>query len=534
MPYTIREESGQYCLYKSGEEKALGCHDTKAECEAQMAALYANEKAGRESLFIQPVDTGREVVGDHDTNGVYLGVYKEGERPEWAAPPPAGETDEDTKEVETPAENVGVSVLEEETPAPDETPTEDAPEETTKEATWQDIAVGLATADATDEQSDPSFWEQPSAQPVEAAKTDIHTEVARLVDEKLKELLANTGSTTLTSGTSTAVTVAFPEASTKSVSLIPDAFERGKVWLAQKFKPKRLETGLKVVGDHWLIVHSNNFEDRDKEIFTERAIQKQVARFDLGIVPLPKLWVWHEGKAFEIGQAEVVAYHDHFTISAGKFDPTPQGQKARDYYAKNAHKTRVSHGYAFPPEAFDGKHYHEFNTFEISLLPRGVEANLFTSLEGVKAMALSEKKRAYLEEVFGKEYVAAKLEELSERGKALEELGVAYKDFSDATPETKGVESEAVKALTADAIEASGLAVEMSLALSKKFEAMQTEWKAMQEDYAGRPRKASEASETELTPDNIGDRMEAIQKNIEKQATEIDKFWNLPVTKLGV
>lgn len=204
-------------------------------------------------------------------------------------------------------------------------------------------------------------------------------------------------------------------------------------------------TEFKVVGNSFLITWSNNFKDRDDEIFTEKAIDRYVARVDVGIVPSPEVWVWHVGKAVRIGQASIVARHGHFTFAAGEFDSDAKAQRARDYYAKpaNAKKTSVSHGFTFRKDKFDGQHYHEFNTFEISLLPRGKEANRFTTLEGVKDMAVTPEKLKYLEDVFGKETVDGMLADLEERGKALEEIGVAYKDFVDV--DAAPVETEAAK-----------------------------------------------------------------------------------------
>lgn len=207
------------------------------------------------------------------------------------------------------------------------------------------------------------------------------------------------------------------------------------------------------------------------------------------------------------------------------FDSTPQAQKARDYYETNAHKTRVSHGYAYPPDQFDGKHYHEFNTFEISLLPRGVEANLFTSLEGVKAMALKPDQIKYLEELFGKEYVEEKLGDLTERGKALEALGVEFKDFSDVTP-SQPVMDEGTKALLSDLLEDHALVVSSALEAVKQVKAMKAEFAEIKADFAGRPRKASEAPETELTEANVDARMNAIRESVAAQSRVVNKFWN--------
>lgn len=48
MPYTISKKGDKHCLYKKGDDghamgDSLGCHDSRAKAERQMAAIYANE-----------------------------------------------------------------------------------------------------------------------------------------------------------------------------------------------------------------------------------------------------------------------------------------------------------------------------------------------------------------------------------------------------------------------------------------------------------------------------------------------------------
>lgn len=212
-------------------------------------------------------------------------------------------------------------------------------------------------------------------------------------------------------------------------------------------------TGLKVKGNNFLITFSNNFKDRDGELFTEKAIHAYVARVDMGMQPPPELWVWHSGKGVRIGQAAMVGYHDHFLLAMGEFDTTPQAQNAKAYYAKHQRQTGVSHGFVYPSAKFDGKHFHDFNTYEISLLPKTVAANPFTNLEQVKeltTMALDDKKRQYIKEVFGDEADRV-LDTLTESGKALETMQIAYKDFANPSPiDPQTVDQKAVDAVNAD------------------------------------------------------------------------------------
>lgn len=479
MPYVIREEDGKFCLHKADDDEMMGCHDSRAEAQAQMAALYANEKAGRETLFVTPAEPD---------------------------PPPSGEDAEAVQALEEP--------------------------DVSEDKQWAEVAVGnlpVPQAMASDE-GDPAFWEQPETKTVSAGGVVEPQTTMFLPSERSEVVLNNNPSSTsrvyntVSSGAVNVINVTTESVKQTSKRDLKGALDD----LLDKFKLKRKPdhlTDLKVVGNHWFVSWSNNFADRDREIFTEKAIKRYVARVDAGITPLPELWVWHVGKQVRIGEAEMVGYHDHFLLAAGTFDSTPQAQKARDYYEANAHKTRVSHGYAYPPDQFDGKHYHEFNTFEISLLPRGVEANLFTSLEGVKAMALKPDQIKYLEELFGKEYVEERLGDLTERGKALEALGVEYKDFSDVTPSER-VMDEGTKALLSDLLEDHALVVSSALEAVKQVKAMKAEFAAIKADFAGRPRKASEAPETELTEANVDARMREIRESVAAQSRVVNKFWN--------
>lgn len=288
----------------------------------------------------------------------------------------------------------------------------------------------------------------------------------------------------------------------------------------------------KVVGSHWIATWTNNFKDRDDEIFPEREIDAYIRRVDLGIVPKPTLQIWHGGKSFQVGMTEQVAGHGHFGIAAGVFDDTAQGKAARDFYAKpaNAKNTTISHGFTFPAKEFDGKHYKRFNTFEISLLPRGVEANLYTSLEGVKAMQISDSKKPYFEGVFGEKLFAQILETLDEKGKALTELGVEYKDFGDPLPEVsandKAAQLEAsLKELIPDVIEGQAEAIKAATDAIKEVKALRAEWTQWQKDMT--PRQGTRERSTQIKSQDAPEIMKALQA----QFVENDQFWGQEVRK---
>lgn len=188
------------------------------------------------------------------------------------------------------------------------------------------------------------------------------------------------------------------------------------------------ESGIKVVGNYWFARYSNAFKDREGEFFPVKAIDAYIDRLDVGVVPMPELWVWHT--PIVLGKAKTVARVGLFVVAAGEFADTPIGQAAKAHLSK--HKAKLSHGFVFEKEAFKDNAYHNFNTFEISILPFGkdVEANAYTNFE-VKDMSISKDKEKFLAEMFGEETAKELISNTDKASKSLEELGVEFKDFAD-------------------------------------------------------------------------------------------------------
>lgn len=188
---------------------------------------------------------------------------------------------------------------------------------------------------------------------------------------------------------------------------------------------------------HWHSIHTNNFEDLEGEILTEKAHDQYIERLDMGLVPMPVLQAWHT-PGTEHGVADVVWRSGHFVHALGHFYDTPTAEKAIDFYRKNSGKIKMSHGFTAPEWAFDGKHYDDYNTIEVTTLPPYAAANPYTSFEELLAMQkdMSAEKRRYLEMVVGKDKVEELVTNDVQRGKALEDLRIAYKDHAstDAAP----------------------------------------------------------------------------------------------------
>lgn len=293
----------------------------------------------------------------------------------------------------------------------------------------------------------------------------------------------------------------------------------------------------KAYGNHWFAAWTNNFEDRDGEFFSSKAIDDYIARVDSGLVPPPELWLFHTPGS-RIGQAKAVGRIGHFAVAWGEFDDTPRGIAARAYFKQHPQQG-VSHGFTFDPAAFKDRVYHQFNTFELSPLPERWAANTYATFEGVKNMGLSEDKRAYLADVLGEDEAARVIAGYEDKSKALAEL-VTFKQFdtpTDAT-ETPAVEQAAKQAGntfaqvlpelmegSADAVEAARDAVKAVKALNKRLDALEQENKALRDELRLAPR-ASQASETELSDGVLAAQLEKMLK--EKQAGQVDPIYGLP------
>jgi hypothetical protein len=298
--------------------------------------------------------------------------------------------------------------------------------------------------------------------------------------------------------------------------------------------------------------HTNNFQDREKEILPESAHVGYEARVDAGLVPPPELWSWHTGGSRQ-GVAERVFYDNHIMNAVGVFDDTPEGETARKFYERNAGKIELSHGFTFPKWALKDGIYEEYNSFEISTLPIGAAANPYTTFEEINAMALSDEKRQWLESTIGKERTEKLLSENEKMGKAIEEMGAKYKDFADvaaiaetettvegetpATEEKPKLDTAVFAQLLSDmlegqshiiqVVEGQGKAIKAitearvaeKAASASEVTALKSEIDKLRAELALTPRRASEAKETLVTEKEATD--------IIGQATDdIDTFFS--------
>jgi hypothetical protein len=187
---------------------------------------------------------------------------------------------------------------------------------------------------------------------------------------------------------------------------------------------------------HWHAIYTNNFEDREAEILTEKAHDKFIARLDMGLVPMPTLQAWHTPGS-DHGVATCIWRDGHMVHAVGDFMDNDLAKAAIPYYEKQARHLKMSHMFETPSWAFDGKHYEDYNTVEITTLPPDAAANPYTSFEELLSMKeRSAEKTAYLEALFGKDNLA-KIDAASDDiNKGLEAAKVTFKEFTDVTTPT--------------------------------------------------------------------------------------------------
>lgn len=197
---------------------------------------------------------------------------------------------------------------------------------------------------------------------------------------------------------------------------------------------------------HWIAKYSNAYEDKEGEIFTEKAHEDYIRRLDMGLVDQPELWVWHT-KGTKHGKADTVFGVGRIMIALGHFDDTPEAANAVKFYQKNAGKLKLSHGALAPKWAVHDGLIESYNTFEISVLPDGAESNPYTSYEVIKSMQPDPKKLQMVEAVLGKEKADKLVSDTAEYSKELDDMLVRYKDNAQVSPDAPAPITDAQKSI---------------------------------------------------------------------------------------
>lgn len=159
----------------------------------------------------------------------------------------------------------------------------------------------------------------------------------------------------------------------------------------------------------WIASYSNTLKDLEGEAFSKKGFEDDIA-FSMQNDAMPELWFYHlpvpHGKALYIG-----LFGDR-AIAIGKFHEGVIADKMIAYYKKHP-DLAVSHGYIYNPDDLtaDGV-YQKFHTFEISPLPRGKEANPYTTFNLLEdKMPLNPDAQKELEKAIGAALAAEVLQD---------------------------------------------------------------------------------------------------------------------------
>jgi hypothetical protein len=195
-------------------------------------------------------------------------------------------------------------------------------------------------------------------------------------------------------------------------------------------------TGIKVLENNLFIGwYSNNFEDVEEEFFPSKAIDEFIDRTVTGKTPLPELWSHHQS-FLKHGQSLKVVRMGHFVVAVGVFDNPFENELVtpmKSWYGSSERVT-MSHGFEYNPALYQDNSFWEFDTFEISTLRPGLEANpytLFLSDTEEKSMSLSTEDRDFLTNILGKDRLAKFEQSADVLGKRIKGAGVAFKSKDD-------------------------------------------------------------------------------------------------------
>lgn len=162
-------------------------------------------------------------------------------------------------------------------------------------------------------------------------------------------------------------------------------------------------SGIQVVDERLFVAwYSNNFEDKDKEFFPTKAIDNSISRKNRGDYRQPELWSHHQ-EYLKHGEALKVVRLGHFVVAAGIFDSPQENDLVEPFKAwyESSERVTMSHGFEFNPLEYRDKAFWEFDTFEISTLRPGMEANPYTLFSMEDAMPLTKEDEKFLEGLLG-------------------------------------------------------------------------------------------------------------------------------------
>lgn len=187
-------------------------------------------------------------------------------------------------------------------------------------------------------------------------------------------------------------------------------------------------------GTHrWVSFSSNPYRDRDRQFVSLKALQADVARADQDGVYGPLLF-WHTGA--KLGDCDYNAMIGKILVESGTFVSPEIGEAV----SHKAADLQISLGMLHPLNQPDKNGvFHIIRRYERSILPSGRASNPLTGFlvkELVTMNKFDVEKEAQLQQLLGPDLAKTVIQKAWALEKQADDLGIAFKDFDEATEST--------------------------------------------------------------------------------------------------
>lgn len=190
-----------------------------------------------------------------------------------------------------------------------------------------------------------------------------------------------------------------------------------------------MPSGFKVVKgedgvDYWIATTTNSFYDRDKEVFSQKALEECVDWMNEG--NHGELWISH--LPVRIGAPIAHGMFGRFLVEVGTFDDTSLGQKAKTFFQTYKKGLEMSPGFYYDPEDKSGGVYNWLRIKERSILEDGLAANRLTWFVGKgEEMNVKDLLQGLFRKALGEEGLEALEAETKVATETLEGAGIGFK-----------------------------------------------------------------------------------------------------------
>jgi hypothetical protein len=158
----------------------------------------------------------------------------------------------------------------------------------------------------------------------------------------------------------------------------------GAMGMEEKAMPAQAMVFKEADGNYrWVLLSSNGYRDRDGEIISTKALEHDVALWELAGEPKDPLRWWHVNvtddyqRGIELGHVDFRMVHGHTLVETGQFLTKEIGEAV--YKAQDQLAGSIGFRHSSKEPDYD-KVFHTVRIFERSLLPRESASNMLTHL----------------------------------------------------------------------------------------------------------------------------------------------------------